>query len=523
MLSDLEAFKQPRIECDICIVGGGAVGLAMAARLARSGKDVVVLEAGGTRLETRSQDLYRGQSVGHNFQNMHVGRYRVLGGSTSFWAGQVLPIGEDIMQARPWIGATGWPIKAETLKAYFAEGYRLLGLGNVELDDREIWQQFGVTPNIDSSLQVLITRWVPKRNFAKLFKAEIDKNRRLKVVVHANVTGFVVDETRRRVVEIEARSLTRQKINVKARAFVLACGSLEIARLLLHPATDGGALPWHANPWLGCGFNDHLHGIVAEVAVRDHEAFHRLFDSFYVNGFKYYPRLRLSPSAQMAEHTLDVSGDFQFDTDYKQNLNNIKMFLRSLSDGRPSENLCKLPQHCLSVARISAPLVWRYLSQRRSFKPRNARVHLSVSSEQVPVQSSRVLLGNEIDALGSRRIVLDWQVDGREVRSIAIFARRVAAALAARGLAELIVDPLLASESPAFLDKLNDGIHQMGTARMAVKAADGVVDCDLMVHGTGNLYIAGQAVFPYAGFANPTFTGIALGLRLCDHLSKQNT
>jgi hypothetical protein len=30
--------------------------------------------------------------------------------------------------------------------------------------------------------------------------------------------------------------------------------------------------------------------------------------------------------------------------------------------------------------------------------------------------------------------------------------------------------------------------------------------------------VAGQAVFPLSGYANPTFTGIALGLRLCDYL-----
>jgi choline dehydrogenase-like flavoprotein len=33
-----------------------------------------------------------------------------------------------------------------------------------------------------------------------------------------------------------------------------------------------------------------------------------------------------------------------------------------------------------------------------------------------------------------------------------------------------------------------------------------------------NLYIAGPSVFPASGIANPTFTALALALRLADHL-----
>jgi choline dehydrogenase-like flavoprotein len=53
-------------------------------------------------------------------------------------------------------------------------------------------------------------------------------------------------------------------------------------------------------------------------------------------------------------------------------------------------------------------------------------------------------------------------------------------------------------------------------ARMANTPADGVVDRELKVFGVRNLYVAGAAVYPTTGFANPTFTAIALGLRLAD-------
>ena len=58
----------------------------------------------------------------------------------------------------------------------------------------------------------------------------------------------------------------------------------------------------------------------------------------------------------------------------------------------------------------------------------------------------------------------------------------------------------------------------MGTTRMHRDPKQGVVDPDCRVHGLANLYVAGAAVFPTAGCANPTFTLVAMSLRLSDHL-----
>ena len=69
---------------------------------------------------------------------------------------------------------------------------------------------------------------------------------------------------------------------------------------------------------------------------------------------------------------------------------------------------------------------------------------------------------------------------------------------------------------PEMLDEFTDTYHQMGTTRMALAASQGVVDKDCRVFGTSNLYICGAAVFPSAGWANPTLTAMALALRLSE-------
>jgi choline dehydrogenase-like flavoprotein len=63
------------------------------------------------------------------------------------------------------------------------------------------------------------------------------------------------------------------------------------------------------------------------------------------------------------------------------------------------------------------------------------------------------------------------------------------------------------------------GFHQTGTTRMAATAADGVVDANLSVFGTENLFVASTSTFPTSSQANPTLTGIAFAVRLAQHLT----
>ena len=50
MLNDLEIFDDDvTCQSDVCVVGGGAVGLVVAVQLSRMGKRVILLEGGGRR------------------------------------------------------------------------------------------------------------------------------------------------------------------------------------------------------------------------------------------------------------------------------------------------------------------------------------------------------------------------------------------------------------------------------------------------------------------------------------------
>jgi choline dehydrogenase-like flavoprotein len=62
------------------------------------------------------------------------------------------------------------------------------------------------------------------------------------------------------------------------------------------------------------------------------------------------------------------------------------------------------------------------------------------------------------------------------------------------------------------------GGHHIGIARMNKDPRLGVVDSHCRTHDIANLYIAGSAVFPTSGSANPTLTIVALAIRIADRL-----
>lgn len=64
-----------------------------------------------------------------------------------------------------------------------------------------------------------------------------------------------------------------------------------------------------------------------------------------------------------------------------------------------------------------------------------------------------------------------------------------------------------------------DPAYLLGTTRMGHDPATSVVDASLRCHDHPNLYLVGSQVFPTSGTAPPTLTIAALALRLADHLN----
>jgi choline dehydrogenase-like flavoprotein len=69
---------------------------------------------------------------------------------------------------------------------------------------------------------------------------------------------------------------------------------------------------------------------------------------------------------------------------------------------------------------------------------------------------------------------------------------------------------------PGMSARLDSAGHHSGACRMAANASDGVVDADLRVFGTDNLFVVDGSSLAYSGHANTGLTIAALALKCSD-------
>ena len=259
---------------------------------------------------------------------------------------------------------------------------------------------------------------------------------------------------------------------------------------------------------------DHPSGSIGHVHPSDEAGLQRLFNIFYVGRRKYSARISLSEAAQRRARLLNASCGFNFTAGSDQA---IEVLRRGLSAVRARNVRAIASSSMQALGALPSLAHWGYhrVMRRRAVYPR-ARIELVVNCEQPPLAQNRVALAAETDALGIPRSEISWQPGEAAETTARAYARSLRDAFARSGLGAIALQPWVEDDAKTAL--LNDAFHPMGTTRMAASPRNGVVDTDCRIFGVDNLWIAGTACFPTGGHSNPTFTAIALALRLADSL-----
>jgi choline dehydrogenase-like flavoprotein len=156
---------------------------------------------------------------------------------------------------------------------------------------------------------------------------------------------------------------------------------------------------------------------------------------------------------------------------------------------------------------------------RKIFKPLPNQFHTRFWSECAPDADSRITLGNETDALGLRRVKLDWRLPAELERTYRRAHELLADELQRHGIGRLTIG--MDGSVAKALAHAESSYHHMGATRMHESPRKGVVDANSKVHDVNNLFIAGSSVFPTYGHINPTLTIVALAVRLADHIKQE--
>ena len=120
------------IETEICIIGAGAAGIAIAREFISADFRVTVVESGGMQFESDTQELYESQNIGQPFPNTEVSRLRFFGGTTNHWGGYCLPFDEIDFESRDDFPYHGWPFGKAELDPWYARAQQVCQLGDFD-------------------------------------------------------------------------------------------------------------------------------------------------------------------------------------------------------------------------------------------------------------------------------------------------------------------------------------------------------------------------------------------------------
>jgi len=495
------------LDADLAIIGGGVAGITLARALAGSKTRVCVIESGGLEFDPQVQSLYEGENTGIDYSTAAT-RLRFFGGSSNHWGGYCRPLDPVDLEARDWVPHSGWPITYDELTPWYEPAAEIVQIAPGRFADRLYWQQQtdeAIPEPVTGRLRLQFVHFSPPTRFGTRYRDNLKTAANIQVLLNANVTNIGAVENGRMVKELAVRTLNGLSHTVKARAYVLATGGLENARMLLLSNDVVAAGLGNHNDQVGRYFMEHPHlSGFAEIVAGDLTRLPRIF------------RERVIAEGRSAQVALNPARAFL----HEQRLLNATFMVGvagTYQAGAPID-----ADDARARSHRDMLLAARHFLRNggKTIDPNTLGIWLGVggSCEQAPNPDSRVGLSGQRDALGLLRLKLGWHLTEQDRLSFYTNLRSLALEFGALGIGrmrETVADP---SDWP---QPVAGGSHHMGTTRMSNDPLRGVVDRNCKVHDVENLYVAGSSVFPTSGSANPTLTLVALTLRLAGHLKDQ--
>jgi choline dehydrogenase-like flavoprotein len=532
------------LQFDVCIVGSGPAGITLAREISCAGLRVCLVESGAHKFTEEIQELNAGfvdSAHGYREEILREGRRRQFGGAANLWNHQIrgeparyiryVPLDEIDFEQRDWVPESGWPFSRQEIEPFYERAQQVCGVKN--LDHRpgilETWTKSGrlwQTEKIES----IVSRFGLSGIFLEHYRRELVRDQRVTVILRAVVLQFQMDPLSRAIISGQAGTPDGRKFRIRARAFVLAAGGLENARiLLLQDDLQSGGLG-NQYDMVGRCFMDHPSITLGALVPFSSALFGRagLYDQHDLEGQAIMAILHIRPDVMRREKMLNLCAVL---VPHFKNLRanspailhqlvmrGSRFIYRRLSAqhrSAPQEAPRPVRQRLLEEYYAEGQCGWSRLarSERRFDK-------FSIRSlvEQSPDRSNRVMLQDQTDAFGQRKMKVIWRWNELDLRSIRQAQQIFRDELASAGIGTFVPLEGTLGSHPRRFDSPH---HFLGTTRMHDSPRNGVVDADCRVHGIPNLFVAGSSVFPTGGYANPTLTIVALALRLATHLQSE--
>ena len=538
---------------DLCIVGSGAAGIITALEYARFNpqKKVLLVEYGYKDQPVKNElddSIKNVNPVNHH--DPYECTNKGFGGSTATWGGRCVMYDKVDFVDRPVVqGGCTWnsamlpEIERHLPRAaeYFECGSPVFNLNDIsQFRGTRIAENFKEGIVTDS----VVERWSMPTRFGDRYAEDIANQTNITLIEGYEARDFSASDENNNVTTLSIRQVTDKTIKqVQAKAFVLAAGAQETTRTLLrnHQLFSAiGGMP----AALGKYYQGHLSGKIASVKFygdpkKTDYGFLIDEDGTYIRRrFQFTPEFLTERNLLNTAIWLD--NPLYFDPKHKSGAMSL-MYLAMITPVLGKKLAPPAIAHSITKGKVNAvhKHIWnivrglpgsivtpatifykRYVLKRKLpgvflFSPDNTYA-LHFHAEQVPDAANTMELGADGETL-----VINYNLTDADVDSVIKLHEALDKWLRECNCGELeywFDDEEL---SKAIRVMSRDGIHQSGTTRIANSPAEGVVDSNLKLWGTNNVFICSSSVFPTSGQANPTFLLGAFAIRLAEYLTNR--
>ncbi len=496
---------------DFIIIGSGAGGGTIAHKLAKSGKEILILERGGfLPREKENWDpaalFEQGRyDCGEKWKDRNgkefvPGTHYFVGGNTKFYGAALFRLRErDFDEIEHYGGISpAWPLKYKDFKPYYQEAEELYEVHGKRGEDpiepseerpykypavshepyiQKIFDRLkkeglkpfhlplGVRLNEKHRETSLCIRCDTCDGFPCLADAKSDAHHiclapilklpNVHLMTHAKAIKLIANPAKDKILEVEVESQGEIK-RYKAKTFIVSCGAINSAALLLRSEIG------NRSGLVGRNYMCHLNSAI--VALSRHKNPVQFQKTIGVNDFYF--------GAEDSEYPL---GHIQL-------LGKVKgeMLAGDAPFFTPQWFLNKMADHAVGW--------W-------------------ITSEDLPDLENRVL----VDSTG--QIHLHCQQKNQEAHRRLYEKLKMILEWTGHHIHHFSSSVYLSKEIP-----IGGVAHQVGTLRFGPDPKTSVLDLHCRSHDVENLYVVDGSFFPSIGAVNPALTIMANALRIGDHL-----
>jgi hypothetical protein len=533
---------------DLCIIGSGPAGIILALEFARMEKEknILLVEYGAGKKKTNDlDDSIRIKDL-LNHHSPYECTNKTFGGTSLTWGGRCVTYEEIDFLDRPVLnGHCTWDKELffevnnflSTAADYFECGTPVFDLKNMEKSYTSSIAE-GFTSGVVTDN--MVERWSPPTRFGNRYKELIKKTKNITLIEGWEARDFGYPDEAGKVSTLLLRNNEGGLDEIKAEKFVIAAGAQESTRLLLKNLQVFQNLE-KVPPALGSYYQGHLSGKISSVVFNGDPAktdfgFLKDEDGVYLRRRFQFDKDFLLEN-DLLNTAIWLDNPLYHKADHRNGSMSIMYLLmilpvlgkklappaikESITKGRVEDigahiwNVIRdLPQSLLTPAEI---FYKRYLLKRKLpgvfLYNKTNTYSLHFHSEQIPVITNRMKLAEDGETLE-----IEYALCDREIDSVIALHKELDQHLRTNSCGKLVYwykeDQLRSN-----IRKMSkDGLHQVGTIRIADGPEKGVVDRNLKVFGCENLYVCSSAVFPTSSQANPTFYIGAFAGRLAQYL-----